>query len=257
MKYEHECPLCGKIKFYETLRRKIIADKHGSKCTSCAAKTAKFNPFRDGMDLSYRKNENFRKSCSRKGAQNSFSKGLKQLFIEKYGQETAEKKWEERRKKLSNAFKGDKNPMYGISPKIGAGRGLSCKYKGIYFRSLLELSYFVQIIERFKLKFQSAEIKDLKIKYENEKGIRKTYSADFLIEEKYLVEIKPKSLHNTKTNILKKNAAEYFCAQRNLVYKMTHVSLLKKEILEKMYNDRILSFDDKRREIFLKWISKK
>jgi len=49
--------------------------------------------------------------------------------------------------------------MYGKPAPIGSGNGWSGWYKGWYFRSLLELSFMINVIERFKMSWQNAETK--------------------------------------------------------------------------------------------------
>ncbi len=151
--------------------------------------------------------------------------------------------------KLSLATSGKNNPMYGKPTPMGSGNGWSGWYKEWYFRSLLELSYMINVIERFHLEWKSAETSDLKIKYKGFNGIEKTYVADFIINEKYLVEIKPKKLHNSKIVQIKKNAAEDFCKERNFIYKLTYPpKLLSFEEIEILLSSNKLRFIDRYQE---------
>lgn len=52
----------------------------------------------------------------------------------------------------------------------------------------------VNVIEKQKLQWRSGETKDLGISYIGWEGKPRTYFADFLVEEKCLVEIKPEKL---------------------------------------------------------------
>jgi len=153
-----------------------------------------------------------------------------------YGQE----KSNNIKENLSNHFKGKKNPMYGKPSPIGSGNGWSGWYKGWYFRSLTELSFMINVIERFNFKWKSAENKKYKIKYLDYDSKERNYYPDFILNDKYLVEIKPKSLHTSDKNIRKKEAAIIFCNQNNLKYKLLD-SIKKLTFLE---IDKLLSNND-------------
>lgn len=102
---------------------------------------------------------------------------------------------------------GSNNPMFGKPSPKGAGRGWSGYYHNHYFRSLLELSYLIFLIEQDIL-FESGELKKYGIDYEFE-GKVKTYFPDFyLIESNTAIEVKPKSLIYSKQNVAKFEAAE-------------------------------------------------
>lgn len=118
--------------------------------------------------------------------------------------------------------------------------GISGTYKGIHFRSLYELSYLIYLI-KFKIKF---ECEPFSILYTNVNR----YMPDFLIENKYLVEIKPKEFQNTEKNLLKTKAALQYCEENNLIYKIIDPSVCKKKIFKEYLNNTII-FDagDKKR----------
>ncbi len=84
----------------------------------------------------------------------------------------------------------------------------------------------VKIIERFNLNWKSAEIAEYKINYVDYKGLNRTYTADFIINDKYLVEIKPDKLKSSPSNLKKIEAAKQWCNDRNLTYKITNCSKL-------------------------------
>lgn len=90
------------------------------------------------------------------------------------------------------------------------------------------------------------------IKYKDEFGKDRTYRPDFLVNDKILVEIKPKYLWNTKLVVLKKKAAEDFCKKIGYEYSLIDVvpdaSLLK----EKYLNGEI-KFVEKYKERFEKY----
>lgn len=79
----------------------------------------------------------------------------------RFGKEKANKM----KKNLSNKFSGSKNNMYGKPSPQGSGNGWSGWYKGWFFRSLLELSYMINVIEKNGWKWENAESKKYKIPY--------------------------------------------------------------------------------------------
>lgn len=133
---------------------------------------------------------------------------------------------------ISTASSGENNGMYGKPSPIGSGNGWSGWYKNWYFRSLLELSFIVNQIERFKFKWTTGE--SIKIKYIDYDGKTKNYFPDFLINDKFLVEIKPKNLHNSESVRLKKLSAESYCEQHNLKYKLISPIRMSEENFRKL-----------------------
>lgn len=169
------------------------------------------------------------------------------IWLEKYGKEQADIKLKEFKYKLSEVMSGKGNPMYGISPSNSAGSGWSGWYNNWYFRSLRELSYMINVIERFNLKWKSGESKDYTISYTLE-GVERTYKPDFIIEDKYMVEIKPKQLHNVKEVIEKKRAGIEFCSNHNLIYKLTDVPIIQKDELIELEKKKLIQFNSNYRE---------
>lgn len=145
------------------------------------------------------------------------------IWIEKYGVELADKMKKEVNQKMGH--KGSKNYWYGKTPPYGSGNGWSGWYKGWYFRSLLELSYMIKIIEKFNLKWENGELCKFQIKYNHNNDV-KNYFPDFIIENKYMVECKPKRLWNTELVKNKTNAAKEFCKENNLIYKLRDIPKL-------------------------------
>jgi len=120
--------------------------------------------------------------------------------------------------------KGEKNPMFGKPSPQGSGNGWSGWYKGWFFRSLKELSFMINVIERFKFKWDTCECKNLfKISYIDYNGINKNYFPDFILNDKYVVEIKPKHLWNSINVVNKKNAAELWCKEHGYKYKLIDI----------------------------------
>lgn len=176
----------------------------------------KYLKIKDKISKSGNSNPMYGNSYHTFGLKN-YSASIKgQNFDEIYGVQ----KSKEIKEKISKP--GELNPMYGKPSPKGSGNGWSGWYKGWYFRSLHELSYMINVIERFSFSWKNAETADLTIPYFDFEGEKKTYVADFLIGEKYLVEIKPKKLHGSQLVKKKKQAAIKFCSNKNLTYKLTY-----------------------------------
>lgn len=105
--------------------------------------------------------------------------------------------------------------------------GYQGNFKNIHFRSLLELSYMITL-DRLNIKWESGEEIRLKIQYEFE-GIR-SYFPDLIIDDKYLVEIKPTDMQNEPKNLAKFAAARQYCAENSLIFKVIHPPTLKEQI---------------------------
>ncbi|GJQ43802.1 MAG: hypothetical protein JETCAE03_33000 [Ignavibacteriaceae bacterium] len=144
-----------------------------------------------------------------------------------------------------NKLTGSKNHMYGKPPPTGSGNGWSGWYKNWYFRSLLELSYMINVIERFNLKWESAEKRKYRINYVDYNGKNRTHFADFVLNNKYLVEIKPKNLFNTTNNTIIKEACINYCNQNNLIFKMIEPTKIKQEIVFNLYKNNEIKFIDR------------
>jgi len=114
---------------------------------------------------------------------------------------------------------GENNPMFGKPAPKKSGSGISGWYKDIYFRSLLELSFIVNYLERFNMDWECGELNKFVIKYEYDGKVR-NYFPDFVINGKYIVECKPKSLWNTKLNQTKFKFAKEYCEKNNMIYKV-------------------------------------
>jgi len=160
-------------------------------------------------------------------------------FEEIYGKEKAKNI----KNKISLASKGERNPMFGKPSPQGSGNGWSGWYKNWYFRSLLELSFMINVIERFNFEWRSAETAIYKINYEDWNGTKRTYHPDFILSEKYLIEIKPKHLWNSETVKRKIAAANIFCNSKNLKFKITSCTkLLTHNEIEQLIKEKQIKF---------------
>lgn len=143
-------------------------------------------------------------------------------WAEKYGTDIANDKLQTMKQRISIKTSGKNNPMHGKPAPQKSGNGWSGWYNGWYFRSILELSYMINVIERFNLKWKSAETSKFGIEYTLD-GISRTYFSDFIINDMYLVELKPKRLQKTKKNQIKFEYAHKFCNDIGLIFKVRDI----------------------------------
>jgi len=175
-------------------------------------------------------------------------KSFYDFWIKNYGKIDADKKLIEFKNKQSFNNSGTKNSMYGKPSPKGSGNGWSGWYKGWFFRSIIELSYMINVIERFNLKWENGELNKYKIPYIDENNLQKNYFPDFVINNKYIVECKPKNLWNSNRNLLKKQFALKFCNENGFIYKVVDCKKLKVNETIKLYLDGKIKFTNKYKE---------
>jgi len=267
MEYIRKCPNCNITIEYATKYTLKYADNRNSLCKSCRG-TSNFNKMHDKMK-SGKLEYGFSNKSHSSDTKNNISKNVKAAHTDgrlningennpMYGTHIPNKykgiTYDERfgkekskliRDKISKKNIGENNPMYGKPSPMGSGNGWSGWYKGWYFRSISELSYMINIIERFKLEWRPAEYKKYMVPYKYFDGRNRTYVADFIISNKYMVECKPRKLWNSKVVQLKKNAAVIFCNDNNLIYKMVECNRLSKTEIIDIYNSGDLIFTNR------------
>jgi hypothetical protein len=79
----------------------------------------------------------------------------------------------------------------------------------------------INVIERFNFKWESGESIKYKIPYVNYDGHNRNYFPDFVLNEKYVVEIKPKKLWTSDSVKRKQNFAQKWCVTNGFIYKLT------------------------------------
>lgn len=196
----------------------------------------------------YRTEEHRKKlSDLSKGEKNPmFGRTVFQVWVEKYGEEEAVRLNNLRKEKASLASKGSKNPMFGKPSPGGSGVGWKGYYKSIFFRSLRELMYMVEL-DDMNIIFQSGEF--LKIEYTIE-GVKRTYRPDFILPElRKVVEIKPTRLINSKTNLLKFEALTKWCHDNNYTCEIRDIVLDHTKILT-LYENGTVKFYGKYDSLF-------
>jgi hypothetical protein len=263
--FSKKCPSCSKEIKYTTKGALTLSIKRNCRCKSCVmkervkdpndglgAKKGKENTFfgkkhspeainkikqtklkNKDSHLYYTKEYKEKMSFQNSGSKNPmYGKSLKSIWLKKYGEEETLKRIEAKRKKVSKAMSGKNNPQYGKAAPKKSGNGWNGWYKKFFFRSLRELSYVIKYLEKENLKWVTGE--SLRIPYLNYKKQRRTYSPDFIIEEKLIVEIKPIKLHNSPDVVSKKNAMIEYCESRNMEYKIIDWELISVEELDSL-----------------------
>jgi len=284
------CPSCNRELTHTNKKNRNDAVKKGRLCSSCAAKIVQNDPAHKRKQAEYRrkaykgdnnpfygkkhtietiekiqknrdassfKTQKFKDKMSKvtSGKNNPMcGRNYYDVWVDKYGKEEANNKMNKLKKEKSLQTSGKNNPMYGKPSPQGSGNGWSGWYKGWFFRSIKELSYMINIIEAKKLKWRTAETNDLAVRYINYDGSERTYRADFLVEEKELIEVKPIKLFNTPNNLLKKKAAISFCRKNGYNYKIVDVKLLDVKKMKNLYGRGEIKFTKKYEEKYKKYI---
>jgi hypothetical protein len=279
--FKRICPICGSNILYKTELGYNSSIKNNSNCRKCAASGEKNGMFgkkgeKNPMFGKKHSNETIEKQSKIKlgkkhkketiekmkslfgGVNNPMNgKSVYDIWVDKYGFIVADQKMLAYKEKQSNNTKGDKNPMYGKPSPTGSGNGWSGWYKGWYFRSIRELTYMIKIIERFSLKWVSGESNKFRIKYVDYKGNNRNYFPDFIIDDKYIIECKPKKLWNSDGVLRKKEAALNFCEVNKFKYKLVDVGKLTDEEIKKLYSDKLIKFLPKYEIKYKKLINEK
>ena len=255
--WQRNCPLCSEVKIYEKYDQFYHASLKNSKCYDCwlKSKFGETNPFygkkhskktKDNVS-NYNKNvrvlsEEFIEKARKNLAKVTNKIPVKDIWNTKYSKEEAQLRVEQLHRKQSENSKGSKNPMFGKPSPQGSGNGWSGWYKNWYFRSLKELSYVRNFLEKNNLEWESV---NYNIPYVSYDGNERTYTPDFLViieGIKVLVEIKPKRLHNTPLVLLKAKAAEDFCKDKDLVYQITDCEMISSEEIGRLHHDKQIIF---------------
>lgn len=264
------CPQCNTKITYKSTNGFNYAVNNDSICRKCAGTDSGFLIGKSGVDNPFYghrhtkksrkkmsdsrikrgniyKTKKFRKKISKtsKGKNNPmYGRSVYSVWLQKFGKIVADKKLKSFKKKISKSTSGKKNKNYGKTPDNRCGSGWKGWYKGWFFRSLRELSYVVSVLEKEKRDWVSAECNNLRIEYISAEKTKKTYVADFLVDNKYLIEIKPKKLQKTPNNIAKAKAAKRFCKKLGLIYQMVDCKVLSSEQIKNLYDQKSIKFTD-------------
>lgn len=241
--FNRKCPECDKILTYSTKSNRTLAEKKQKTCMSCAKKgknCGENNSFYGKTHTKetkekigkYQRTEQHKQQAREQLKKVSNKKSVFFCWVKRYGIEIANLKLEVKKHRNRIASSGKNNPMFGKPSPNGSGNGWSGWYKTYYFRSLRELMFLLKYLNN-KNTLISAESKSFKISYLDFAGKNRNYFPDFILNNKYLIEIKPKKLHFSISVQAKKQAAELFCSSNNLKYKLLDMNINLKLILQK------------------------
>lgn len=246
--WKRNCPICNREIIYKNQSGVCNGNKRNSKCRECDYKSRKgTGNYFYGKRHSKITIKKMKKTNRDYTQTTEFSQLVKRGMVGKPRKNawtswnrlsTKEKniKISKFKAKLSKRMSGKNNPMYGKPAPQGSGNGWSGWYDGWYFRSLHELSYMIKVIKKDNLKWESAEKKELKIKYIDPLGHDRTYVADFIINNNIMIECKPKRLWKTPLVLAKKKAAQKFCNKINLKYRLVETQILTNQEIMELYN---------------------
>jgi len=172
-------------------------------------------------------------------------------YEEIYGEERSK----EIRKRISINTKNNM-PKNFISSHI-SGYGICGSYKGYNFRSTLELAYIKYLIDN-NIPFVSAEKGNVcKIPYINSSGLVKNYIPDFIVNDYYIVEIKPDFKLKDQEVILKSDAATKLYGDKFVVVTSSDLKnsgiLLKNKYIYDMMVSGEIDIPEKVRRRVEKW----
>lgn len=248
----------------------IKAIKKNQLCKKCICLTRDFNgknnPFfgkhhtKESLtkmklkDMSSTQTDEYRKKrrkTAKYGKDNPmYGTSVYEIWFKKYGKNKADELMLQAKKKWSIASSGEKNPMFGKPSPQGSGYGWKGWYRKWFFRSLKELSYMINVIKKEKHNWQTAETKGLTIHYVDPNGNKRTYHADFLINNKFLVEIKPSKLKSSRIVRAKEKAAKKFCKAKGWEYLIVDPPMLSNEEILNLYNNNGIVFTQKYDKMF-------
>lgn len=224
----------------------------------------KWNEWRNKQKIIYENRsaewkENFKKAGPATAKKKLKGTRLLDIYINKYGEDLGKIKYEEafakQKRIMQENFTGENNHQFGKPSSHKSGRGWSGYYvldnnKNIFFRSLLELSFIINVLEKYNIKWESGELKKFKISYIiNNK--HRNYFPDFITNNS-IIEIKPSSLANTTENLLKREAAVRLSLKEGRTYK-----IFSEKDFKQLSFDELVSLHDSKKIIFLDRIEEK
>lgn len=281
VKYTRICPKCGKIIYYTNKYNRINSEKKKTNCKKCAMNDPKIieeksrimkgrqvyigigekNPFfgkhhtqesinkaretNKKNNYAHCKTPEFREKqrISHMGLKNSMAgKSVYSVWLEKYGKEEADKRMTSLKEKHRINNTGSKNAMYGKPSPQGSGNGWKGWYKNVFFRSLRELMFLIELTDNNK-QYTNLEKAGYSIQYTDYNGQVRNYFGDYLVNNEW-VEIKPERLQNSPNNKAKRSAAEEYCKQRGWTFKYID-PVIDSELIKQKYLAGDIKFQER------------
>jgi len=254
MEFTRKCPSCKREINYSNKYKLQKAVSKNSVCNKCNGGKS-WGIHNKLINIGKRKHPNSGKKYShdrkkicvniniKEGKLNGmFCRSNYNIWLEKYGKEIADKKLIEFKAKISKATSGKNNPMYGRPAPQGSGNGWQGYYNNLKFRSLLELSFLINICERFNFKVESCENSKFRVNYKID-GVDRTYYPDFILNDLYVIEVKPKNLHNSRIVKIKEKYARKQFESFGLKYKMIDCKRIDNFKLKELVDSGQVVFD--------------
>lgn len=167
-RFSWTCNSCSHISWY-------VREPEKPSCAACAMKKM------------------HRRNPSRIVGQNNpmYGLGFKEIWRNTLTHEQFETKMKDLSVRHSKRVAGKNNPMFGKPPGLSAGRGISGKWNGLHFRSLLELAFIYKFLNENQRLPHSAENAMFRVALDDGSN----YYPDFYDPESQTVfEIKPSKL---------------------------------------------------------------
>lgn len=162
-------------------------------------------------------------------------------FESLYGDEKAAKL----KSDMSKRRTGSGNPMYGKPAPIKSGNGISGRYHGIYFRSLLELSYMLHL-DSLKVSFISCESTKTKFQYSID-GQTFSYFPDFYLPETdEFVEVKPSQMLRNKVIVAKAKSVQDAGCKFTFVTQKDMIKIKKDQLIALINAGQVIIDDGKK-----------
>lgn len=277
--FTRKCPICNKELKYGRKPSLKLAIDNNTPCRHCSKVQTWKNPkYVEKMEIAFKKRKpsflGKRHTEETKKLLSDINKGKKQsvetcekkrkystennpmkgrtvysVWLFKFGKEEADRRMETYKAKQSVNNSGRRNAMYGKPCPNGSGNGYKGWYKKIFFRSLRELSYLITLEGKI---WKNGEL--VRIPYIDYLGRERTYSPDFIIDEKIIIEIKPLKLHKSPNVILKKKAAEKYCQQHNMTYHLIDFERIPVEELKLLVDSGDVVFQERYHKKFLEFL---
>jgi len=284
-----KCECCGKDLF-DYNGRKLLSNAKKRFCNkSCKMKI--INPMNNGNVYDHWVNKYGKEKAkelekkrlkiqSKKASKKLKGIKIKDHFIKRFGESVGKSKYDEyiknqkkvqaisqqkrwdsdegRRLKeeFSKMFSGKNNPMYGKPTPVGSGNGWSGWFEDFYFRSLKELK-FLLICKRFNIAIKSAEKETFRINYTDWKGTKRTSIPDYIVEDKYIIEIKPKHLQKSFDNKAKFIEFEKLAKSKGMKFKVIDSGRMDLDIFLELYDSRKIQLIDKYKDKLNEYIKTK